>query len=449
MSIIGVGIDLGVTAQHEACILGPNKTKTFRFYTTVEEVGRLVALAEAMKTEHNDKIVFILEPTGRGWITVSRLLMEKGYGVYKANPKKVKDYRNYLNGRRKTDRLDAKVLAAMGRDHHEFDPVVLPSEDIAALQTLTRERVRLQEMAANEKKRVKSLCHYLIPGLTGALGSNLYKPQWRVFLRKFINPFEIAKAGRVGLHASLAAASCKPSDHEKIAAIYPLAQHACMSLRLGADDLEALELTLNSYFDMMEVFEKKVVELERLIAIQYAKAHKSRFLETIPGVGKTLAPIILACIGNLERFPNLKKLKAYSGLIPAVNQSGEHSVKGLKITKQGPNQLKRALYLAADNARHWDVEMAQIYFRAMMTKGQCHTQAVCAVATRLLGRIYAILKAGRPYINRDLSSKHVTRAQANRYIDQHLRVPEHVRSRKRTSKQAKMERLHPSTKEAV
>lgn len=449
MSIISVGIDLGVTAQHEACILGPNKTKTYRFSTTIREIDQLVAFAEGMKTSQYDKIVFMLEPTGKGWVSVTRLLTDKGYEVFKANPKKVKDYRSYLNGRRKTDRLDAKVLAAMGRDYHEFRPVVLPNEDIMVLQTLTRERVRFQELATNEKKRVKSLCHYLMPALTQTLANNLDRPQWRAFLRKFINPFEIVKVGRDGLHSFLHTVGGKPCDHEQVAAIYTIAQQSCMVFKRNTADLKALEITLNTCLDMLEVFEKKVAELEKLIAPQYTQAHPSRLLETIPGVGKTLAPVILACIGNPERFSNLKKLKAYSGFIPAIDESGQHSAKGLKITKQGPNQLKRALYLAADNARHWDVEMAQIYYRAMTEKGQCHTQAVCAVATHLIGRIYAVLKEGRPYLNRDLSGKHMTRSQANKYINQYLRVPEDVRIRKRSSKKAKMERLQPSTKEAV
>jgi hypothetical protein len=200
---------------------------------------------------------------------------------------------------------------------------------------------------------------------------------------------------------------------------------------------------------MLEMCEKKVSEHDRLISIHYPLAHPSKVIESIPGVGAVLAPVLIACIGDPHRFQNLKKIRAYSGYIPEVNASGEHSAQGLRITKQGPNHLKRALYLAADCGRNWDIELASIYFKAMTEKGQCHTQAVCAVANHLIGRILTILKEDRSYTIRDPQGRPISKSEAKRYINDHLRVPEHIRQRTRNSKKAKMERLeHPRKRQS-
>ena len=77
------------------------------------------------------------------------------------------------------------------------------------------------------------------------------------------------------------------------------------------------------------------------------------------------------------------------------------------------NRYKRYLFLAAENAYKWDVEMAAFYHKRRQA-GHCHTQAVCAVVNaKLLPRIHSLMKqlkqaqinhTPRPhYVFRDLS----------------------------------------------
>ena len=73
--------------------------------------------------------------------------------------------------------------------------------------------------------------------------------------------------------------------------------------------------------------------------------------------------------------------------------------------KSGSDRVKCALYIAADVARKIDPDLASVYWRLMMKKGHHHKQALCAVATRLINRIYRVLKTGEPMsseINRAL-----------------------------------------------
>jgi len=58
-----------------------------------------------------------------------------------------------------------------------------------------------------------------------------------------------------------------------------------------------------------------------------------------------------------------------------------------KISKAGPSMLRWWLNLAADTARTWDLELAELYRRLMAERGRHHNQALCAVAPHLVGLV--------------------------------------------------------------
>jgi transposase len=71
-------------------------------------------------------------------------------------------------------------------------------------------------------------------------------------------------------------------------------------------------------------------------------------LQTIPGVGQVSAQTLVASVDRIERFANAKKLVAYSGLVPSVRASGDRVVYG-RITKQGRSEI-RAVWVQAAHA---------------------------------------------------------------------------------------------------
>jgi hypothetical protein len=74
--------------------------------------------------------------------------------------------------------------------------------------------------------------------------------------------------------------------------------------------------------------------------------------------------------------------------------------------------LRWALYIAADIARKHDPHLAHLYHRLMVHRGKHHNQALCAVATHLSDRMFAIMREGRTYELRNLDGKPITPAEA-------------------------------------
>jgi hypothetical protein len=125
-------------------------------------------------------------------------------------------------------------------------------------------------------------------------------------------------------------------------------------------------------------------------------------------------------------------------MIPRSDQSGEHEGKGLRVTRAGPDLVKKYLYLDAEVARRWDPQLAVIYYTQMVKYGKHHSQAVCACATHLLDRIRVILTEDRAYELRDVDGTPVTTEQARAIIAERYTVPEEVRQR--NNKRARRQR---------
>lgn len=68
-------------------------------------------------------------------------------------------------------------------------------------------------------------------------------------------------------------------------------------------------------------------------------------LTSIPGVGTKIACLFLAEVGNVGRFSNASKLVAYSGLTPALFESGSSVNRRTRISRLGSSNLRHLLYM--------------------------------------------------------------------------------------------------------
>jgi transposase len=125
-------------------------------------------------------------------------------------------------------------------------------------------------------------------------------------------------------------------------------------------------------------------------------------LDTIPGVGRSVAEALVAEIGcDLTRFPNAKHLASWSGLCPGNNESAgkRHSGK----TRKGSPWLRACLVQAAHAAaRTKGTYLAAQYRRLAARRGRA--KAAVAVAHSILIIAYHVLTQGTDY--RDLGGNY-------------------------------------------
>jgi len=263
-------------------------------------------------------------------------LEEQGHKVTLAHPLKT---RMIAESRVKTDKIDANILAYLLRTNL-LPTSYMPPKDIREIRQLVRQRIFLGRFSAKLKNRIHA--ELIRKGIR-------YERKGIIF----------TSDGKNWLHS------------------------------LNMPFMESYLIMLGSIEDQIKKHNKKINQGGR-------KYEEVKLLTSIPGIGVYSALVIFSEIGNIERFNTEEKLFSYSGLIPSVNQSGNHRYYG-RITKQGSKNLR---WILTENVRvhlNWaranDVETKLLkYYLRLCKKGKPKNKAVIATARKLLQVIYWMLK---------------------------------------------------------
>jgi transposase len=227
----------------------------------------------------------------------------------------------------KTDKLDAALLAGLLR-MEQIPQAYAPPAAYQQLRELTRARARLSRSATEAKNRL----HWLLAG------RNIHAPYKR--------PFGVR--GRRWMR----------------------------SLDLGyVGNLERDEL-----IGRLEHFDQEQERLDRTIEESATAFPQIEALREIRGIGTYTALLIVAEIGEPERFSEPGQVASYAGLAARVYQSGAHDYHG-HITRQGSPWLRWALVQAAIKAIGKDRPLANFYER--VRKRSSRHIARVAVARKL------------------------------------------------------------------
>lgn len=253
-------------------------------------------------------------------------------------------------GRTKTDKVDARVLAELARVDY-LPRVWSPQPDTLRLRHLMTDRESLVHYKTKLKNQVHASLHrnlvaYEFSDLFGAEGV-----KW-------------------------------------------------LDAVLETDDLDAFERD-RLHFNLREIERQKMLvdDLDATIAAfissRPAMRHQLDLLVSIPGVSLASGAAILAAIGDVSRFRSKQKLASYLGLTARVKQSGETCRMG-RISKQGNAYARFMLVESADWLRKSVPVYSRFYERIKRKKN--HNVAKVAVARKLVELCWILLTRDQEFI---------------------------------------------------
>ena len=155
--------------------------------------------------------------------------------------------------------------------------------------------------------------------------------------------------------------------------------------------VRSLKRSLKSIKKEMDTLENKLLKLVR-------ETHQDLLtrIETIHGIGRKTAIMLVVITDGFERFNSASELCSYSGLTPMIRQSGS-SVKGRpRISKIGNKKLRNLLFMCSFNACKYNKACKELYER-IVAKGKSKKLALIAVCNKLLKQSFAIAKSGLIY----------------------------------------------------
>jgi len=160
------------------------------------------------------------------------------------------------------------------------------------------------------------------------------------------------------------------------------------------------QTVIDSLQEVLESINEQIDQLEETVDQHVEScqglAQKRRLLETIPGVGSATAALVLAELGNPERFESARQAAAYAGLTPAHHESGSSVHRKPRLSKVGSSRLRDALYFPAITALRCNAAIEALGER-LAERGKAKMVIVGAAMRKLLHICYGVLKNGTPF----------------------------------------------------
>ncbi len=152
--------------------------------------------------------------------------------------------------------------------------------------------------------------------------------------------------------------------------------------------------SLEGYRALAETLAGEIQTVEEKVRALAEASSQARLLMTMPGISYYSSLLILAEIGEIDRFPSSGHLCSYAGLVPSVYSSGGTTRTG-KITKCGSSWLRWILVENTHHAIKGTYRFESLYRRVCARSGK--NVAKVAVARKMLVCIYQMLKRGEPF----------------------------------------------------
>ena len=269
------------------------------------------------------------------WPAFARAVAPEAERLVMVHPQRMKAI---ASARLKNDKVDSETLAHLSRADL-LPEAWMANERTQQARLLTRLRITLGQQRAKAKNQLQAVLHQ----------EGFIKPVADVF----------GKKGRAWL------------------AELPLS--------------EAARAVVEVWLQVVDPMDAAIAEQTKALEQMAREDARARWLQSVPGIGAYSAMVILAEIGEIERFQTKRALASYAGLTPMVRESAGKRKRG-SIGHHGSGTLRWILLQVAQVAVRHSPAARAWYLRLKQRKPA--QVALIALARKLLTAVWALLRHG-------------------------------------------------------
>lgn len=392
-----VGCDIGSEKHYARAIDTRGRElskKAFEFNNDLDgfHKARNWAVEIAAKAQKK-QIVLGLEPTGHYWFDLAVWMVANGISVVQVNPYAVKQTKELEdNSQDKNDRKDPKLIANLVKDGN-FGMPYLPERVYADLRRLSMFRDQLTEDRGRLMNRLHREMKIYFPEYKDAFGK-IDGAFTISLLREAPFPEDLIALGESGVREIWKKNHLRGCGYSRASKIVEYAKTS-----VGMKDGEA------SSKQAVRWFAEQVEEIsDQLAAIQEQLNHKCEEIPhvenvlEISGIGENILSGIIAEMGDIERFDDVKEIQKLSGLGLVACSSGKHKGE-TKISHRGRKRLRYWLFQGAKSVVVHDETFKKLhaYYTTRAVNPLKKMQSLIVIACKLLRIIYKLLKSGVKY----------------------------------------------------
>lgn len=331
-----------------------------------------------------------MESSGHYWMPLASHLCRRDIPVAVVNPLAAKYFARSRLARTKSDPADARSLAEMAmRDTPDArDP-------LAGVEL--RQAARFAMALVTEQARVCQRLIRLVELGFPELGELFDDPTCRT-AREVLRIAPTARAATRRRTATLANANAGPG-HRRLGPTRAERLQAAAADSIAVPELDSeVAFEVGLLLDQYDLLERQITDADRRVA-GLLDGETARRLQTIPGVGPSIAATLLAEIGDIARFDDFDQLLAYAGVHPAERSSGTKGANpetSWHMSKAGNSHLRAAAYrMAVVGVQHNPVIAA--HYARKRAAGKSKMNALGHCMRKALSLVWGVWRNGTDF----------------------------------------------------
>jgi transposase len=376
---VTIGIDIAKEDMFAAFQVGEVVDVTVRW----KHPNQTVIFAEVLTIlAARGPVDVVMEPSGTYGDALRALLERHKIPVYRVNPKRSHDAAEVFDGVPSLhDAKSAAILCKLHRDgaSERWSPRDNHERKLAAI--LRQLEVHEKEFHRNSN-RLEGLLARHWPELTQHL--DLRSATLQELLLTFGGPASVA-VNEAAARNLMRQVGGRYLDADKVEAVLRSAK-----LSLGVPQLEEeREFVMLVASEARRAHKLASKVKKRLEALSESEGASK---ELAPVVGKATAAVIVASLGNPQKYESATAYLKASGLNLKEKSSGKQQG-GLHVTKRGPGIVRLFLYLAALRLIQRDRIVAAWYQKKVQRQGgMAKSKAVVAIMRKLVLALWSVAR---------------------------------------------------------
>ncbi|WP_051866547.1 IS110 family transposase [Streptosporangium roseum] len=390
---VWIGIDAGKSSHHAAAIdAAGKKLWSVKVGNGQRQIEELVERATATAAKTGARVRWAVDLVSPPAALLLATLLTSGQNVVYVPGRMVNGMAGIFRGEGKTDAKDARIIADTARMRGDLTELSATDELVVELTRLTSYRADVMADWVRGVNRLRDLLTSIFPALEA--GFDFSTRSALILVSGYCTPEEIRQAGHEGLAAFL---------HEEGAWRKGIDGMATTALAAADQQTVALpgEATTASLVKKLARqllgLDREIKDTDKLIAQRFRTHPQAHIIESLPGMGPLLGTQFVVATGGDVRaaFTHAGRLASYAGLAPVPRDSGRITGNNRR-PKRFNRPLRQVFYMAALSSIRAD-GLSRAFYQRKRGENKLHTQALLALARRLVDVLWALLRDNRVF----------------------------------------------------
>ena len=405
---LSVGLDVGADFTWMSIML-PNGVLTGKPFKILhsDPQSRELAVTKIKEAQeaYSLKSRCFLESTGIYHIPLLCFLRDKGFDCSVINPIITKNSTNMNVRKLHNDKFDSKKAAKVGLDA-SLKTSIVPDDDIIDLRNLIRDYYYFKDLQSAIVLKLNAELKVSFPAYLKVFSKITSQTSLKL-LQAYPLATDMLDAKKEDILQIIRSTARFGEKYalSKYEDICTAAKDADIFGRALSSNAIRIRLYIASYQEYQKHLDSILNELHKAVDKLQGQPVYERIgiLQTLRGVGFLSAVVLIAEMGSFDLFHSPKKLYAYFGMDPGVNDSGKFKGDRVHMSKRGSSLARRILHMVAINNLKIDKGTKEpvnpvIYdYYIQKCSSKKKMVAIGAVMHKICNIIFAMLRDNKPF----------------------------------------------------